>query len=333
MRPGKRETSGSGDLFRSRLDQIIDLRHELVRLAKTIDWDWLDGELAGCFSERGRPAVPTRFMIGLLLLKHIHNLSDEAVCARWVENPYFQYFTGEEFFQHRFPHERSGMTHWRKRIGDRLEALLAESLRVAHATGALKPRDLARVTVDTTVQPKNATHPTDAKLMVKAIEQLGALAREHGVDLRQSYVRVGKRAALMAGRYAHAKQFKRRNRELRFLRTRLGRLIRDIGRKTDGDDALEQVFARPLAKASQIRHQRPNRRGQGGSNRKLYSWHAPEVECIGPFVRLRRQGAQALRVRGEGLRRHHQPPMQGRPVRAPHKGPARQPRSLSSGRP
>jgi IS5 family transposase len=276
MRPGKRETTGSGDLFRARLDQIIDLRHELVRLAEKIDWDWLDGELAGCFSDQGRPAVPTRFMIGLLLLKHIHNLSDEAVCARWVENPYFQYFTGEEFFQHGFPHERSGLSHWRKRIGDRLELLLAESLRVAHDTGALKPRDLARVTVDTTVQPKNVTHPTDAKLMVKAIEQLGELAREHGVPLRQSYVRVGKTAAVMAGRYAHAKQFKRRNRELKFLRTRLGRLIRDIRRKIDGNDAHEQVFARPLAKAMQIRHQRQNQRGW-----KLYSWHAPEVECIG----------------------------------------------------
>ena len=281
MRPGKRDKSGSADLFRARLDQIIDMRHELVRLAETIDWDWLDGELAGCFSDRGRPAVPTRFMVGLLLLKHIHNLSDEAVCARWVENPYFQYFTGEEFFQHRFPHERSGMTHWRNRIGDKLDLLLAESLRVAHDTGALKPRDLARVTVDTTVQPKNATHPTDAKLMLTAIRQLGALAGEHGVDLRQSYLRVGKRAAVMAGRYAHAKQFKRANRELKFLRTRLGRLIRDIGRRIDGDDALEQIFARPLAKAQQIRHQRQNQRGQGGSNRKLYSWHAPEVECIG----------------------------------------------------
>lgn len=202
MRPGKRETTGSGDLFRARLDQIIDMRHELVRLAEKIDWAWLDGELAGCFSDQGRPAVPTRFMIGLLLLKHIHKLSDEAVCARWVENPYFQYFTGEEFFQHAFPHERSGLSHWRNRIGDKLELLLAESLRVAHDTGALKPRDLARVTVDTTVQPKNVTHPTDAKLIVKAIEQLGALAKEHGVPLRQSYVRVGKRAALMAGRYA-----------------------------------------------------------------------------------------------------------------------------------
>jgi len=263
-------------LFRARLDQIIDMKHELARLADAIDWEWIDGELAARFSTEGRPATETRFMIGLLLLKHIHGLSDEGVCARWVENPYYQYFTGEEFFQHAFPHERSGLSHWRHRIGDKLDVLLQESLRVAHDAGALKKGDLARITVDTTVQPKNVTHPTDAKLMLKAVEQLGKLARAHGVSLRQSYIRVAKRAALMSGRYAHAKQFKRRNRELKFLRTRLGRLIRDIRRKIDGDEALETVFAMPLSKAAQIHRQRQNQRGW-----KLYSWHAPETECIG----------------------------------------------------
>ena len=276
MRPRKREATGSGDLFRARLDQIIDMKHELARLADGIDWEWIDGELAERFSMEGRPATETRFMVGLLLLKHIHGLSDEGVCARWVENPYYQYFTGEEFFQHAFPHERSGLSHWRQRIGDKLEVLLQESLRVAHDAGALKKGDLARVTVDTTVQPKNVTHPTDAKLMLKAVEQLGKLARVHGVTVRQSYIRVAKRAALMAGRYAHAKQFKRRNRELKFLRTRLGRLIRDIRRKIDGDEALETVFAIPLGRAAQIHRQRQNQRGW-----KLYSWHAPETECIG----------------------------------------------------
>ena len=276
MRPRKTETTGSGDLFRARLDQIIDMRHELARLADAIDWAWIDGALAGRFGLEGRPATEARFMVGFLLLKHIYALSDEGVCARWVENPYFQYFTGEEFFRHAFPHERSGLSHWRHRIGDKLDVLLAESLRVAHDTGALKKNDLARITVDTTVQPKNVTHPTDAKLMLKAVEQLGKLSRAHGVELRQSYVRVTKRAALMAGRYAHAKQFKRCNRELKFLRTRLGRLIRDIRRKTEGYDRLEEVFAIPLSKAMQIRRQRQNQRGW-----KLYSWHAPETECIG----------------------------------------------------
>ena len=276
MRPKKTRQSGSGDLFRSRLDQIINMDHELVRLARKIDWEWIDEELAERFSDRGRPGTETRFMVGLLLLKHMFHLSDEGVCERWVYDPYFQYFTGEEFFQHAFPHERSGLSHWRERIGDKLDMLLQESLRVAHDAGALKRDDLARVTVDTTVQPKNVTHPTDAKLMLKAIEQLGALAKRRGVGLRQSYRRVAKRAAMMVGRYIHAKQFKRANRELRFLRIRLGRLIRDIIRKTRDDAGLREAFDDPLRKAMQIRSQRQNERG-----RKLYSWHAPETECIG----------------------------------------------------
>ncbi len=144
----------------ARLDQIINLKHELVLLAGKIDWDWIDGQIAPLYSENGRPGIETRFMIGLLLLKHIYGLSDEGVCERWVHDPYFQFFTGEEFFQHAFPHERSDLSHWRKRLGDRLELLLAESLRVAHQAGALRGQDLKRVTVDTTVQPKAITFPT-----------------------------------------------------------------------------------------------------------------------------------------------------------------------------
>ncbi len=146
MRPKKTETNASGDLFQARLDQIIDMHHELVRLADEIDRTWIDAELAGLFSDDGRPATETRFMVGLLLLKHIYGLSDEGACARWVESPYFQYFTGETFFQHAFAHERSGLSHWRKRLGDKLDILLQESLRVAHDTGALKTDDLARIT-------------------------------------------------------------------------------------------------------------------------------------------------------------------------------------------
>ena len=179
------------------------MKHELVRLADEIDWDWIDDEIADKFSDDGRPGTESRFMIGVLLLKHTYRLSDEGLFERWVENPYFQYFTGEEFFRHDVPHERSGLSHWRGRIGDKLDALLAERLRVTHDLGALKKDDLARITVDTTVQPKNVTHPTDAKLMLKVIEQLGKLARTHG-DSAAPVVRVAKRAALMAGRYAHA---------------------------------------------------------------------------------------------------------------------------------
>src|SRR5436189_5584758 len=275
MRPKKHKTTGSNDLFRARLDQIINMKHELVQLAGKIDWDWIDGEVAPLYSENGRPGIETRFMIGLLLLKHIYGLSDEGVCERWVHDPYFQFFTGEEFFQHAFPHERSDLSHWRKRLGNKLELLLAESLRVAHGSGALRTKDLARVTVDTTVQHKNITFPTDAKLLHAAIKGLTRLARKHGVQLRQSYLRIAKRAAMMAGRYAHAKQFNRHRRQLRVLRTRLGRLIRDIRRKIAGYADLEAAFVWPLARADQIRSQQQRQRGW-----KLYSFHAPEVECI-----------------------------------------------------
>jgi IS5 family transposase len=202
MRPKKHETTGSADLFRARLEQIINMKHELVQLAGKIDWEWIDGEIAPLYSDKGRPGIETRSVIGLLLLKHIYGLSDEGVCERWVHDPYFQHFTGEEFFQHEFPHERSDLSHWRKRLGDKLELLLAESLRVAHQSGALRTRDLKRVTVDTTVQPKAITFPTDPKLLHAAIKGLNRLASKHGVRLRQSYLRIAKRAAMMAGRYA-----------------------------------------------------------------------------------------------------------------------------------
>jgi transposase, IS5 family len=276
MRPKQQQKARHDDLFRARLDQIINMKHALVTLANRIDWGWLDDQLAPYFSDAGRPAEPVRFMIGMLLLKHTYALSDEQVWDRWVHDPYFQYFTGEEFFQHDLPHERSGLSHWRKRIGDHLDILLAESLRIAHDTGALKKSDLARVTIDTTVQPKNVAFPTDAGLLERAIQQLARLTKEHGVKLRQSYVRVARRAAMMAGRYAHAKQFKRMNGRIKFLRTRLGRVIRDIRRNIDGNPGLQELFAVPLSRAAQIRSQKPRQRGW-----KLYSWHAPETECIG----------------------------------------------------
>jgi transposase, IS5 family len=276
MLPRQHQTTGSSDLFRARLDQIIDMKHALVLRAAMIDWAWIDAEIAPLYSENGRPGIEARFAIGLLILKHIYGLSDEGVCERWVHDPYFQYFTAEEFFQHGFPHERSDLSHWRKRFASKLDLLLSESLRVAHEAGALGTKDMARVTVDTTVQPKNVTFPTDAKLNHAAIKGLNRLAKKRGLKLRQSYLRLAKRAAMMARRYAHAKQFRRHKRELRFLRTRLGRLIRDIGRRIKGKQALEKAFAAPLAFARQIQSQEQRQRGW-----KLYSSHAPETECIG----------------------------------------------------
>ena len=202
---------------------------------------------------------------------------DEALCERWVENPYFQLFCGEEFFRHKTPFDRSSLTRWRKRMGEeKLVALIQESLAVATRAGAAKPSDFSRLIVDTTVQPKAIAFPTDAKLMHRARERLVRLAKKTGVSLRQSYERVGKHALIAHQRYAHAKQFRRANRALRTIRTCLGRVCRDIARKVRGEPELERLFAPDLWLAERVREQRQHQRG-----RKIYSLHAPEVECIG----------------------------------------------------
>ena len=199
------------------------------------------------------------------------------LCLRWLENPYYQFFCGELSFCHQLPFDRSSLTHWRQRLGEeQLVALIQESLSVAHKTGALARRDLERVVVDTTVQPKAIAHPTDARLCHRALEKLVELARRNNVPLRQTYRRVAKRAAIMVGRYTHAHQFRRARRQLKFLRIRLGRVIRDIRRKIANDKALSERFAELLALAVRVRFQDHRQRGP-----KVYALHAPEVECIG----------------------------------------------------
>ena len=278
MQPKERRETSEQDLFRSRLDQIIDLQHALVRLARAIDWRFLEEKFGAVYTDKpGHPPLPTRLMAGLAILKHMQDLSDEALCEHWVENPYYQYFCGEEFFQHRLVFDRSSLTRWRQRMGEKkLQALLQESLSVAVRTKALKPSDLARVVVDTTVQPKAVMFPTDAKLVNRARERLVRLAKKLGVTLRQSYRRVGKLALIKHQHYAYAKQFKRANRSLRKLKTYLGRVIRDIARRIAGSDRLQEDFARELSLARRVLAQERGQRGH-----KVYSLHAPEVECIG----------------------------------------------------
>ena len=280
MKPKERRDSGQADLLRSRLDAILDMDHALVKLSRTIDWSFLEQRFGAVYEDKpGRPPLPTRLMAGLAILKHTYDLSDEVLCERWVENPYYQFFCGEEFFQHRLVFDRSSLTRWRQRMGEeKLQALLQESLAVATKTRAIKPSDLNRVIVDTTMQPKNVMFPTDARLLNRAREILVRLAEGAGIKLRQSYRRVGKFALIAHQRYAHAKQFKRANKALRKLRTYLGRVIRDIGRKVEskadlvGAIALEGMPARARCVLDQ-------KRGQRGP--KIYSLHAPEVECIG----------------------------------------------------
>src|SRR4030095_6857446 len=278
MRPRERRETGKQDLFRSRLDQIIDMKHSLVTLARTVDWGFLEQEFGAVYTDSpGQPPLPTRLMAGLAILKHTYDLSDEVLCERWVENPYYQFFCGEEFFQHRLVFDRSSLTRWRNRMGEeRLPAPLQESLSGGVETQALQPSEFSRVIVDTTVQPKNVMFPTDAKLLNRAREKLVRLAQLTGVGLRQSYARVGKFALIKHQRYAHAKQFKRANRALKRLRTMLGAVIRDITRKLAGRPGLIPAFALPLSLARRVRDQRQRERGK-----KVYSLHASEVECIG----------------------------------------------------
>ena len=172
-----------------------------MRLARAIDGRFLE-ERVGAVSEDGpgRPPLPTRLMAGLSIVKHRHDLSDELLGERWLESPSFQLFGGEEFFPHKRPFDRSSLTRWRQRRGEaRLVALLQEmallqdSLSVATRSGAAKPDDFRPVIVDTTVQEKALTFPTDAKLMHRARDRLVRLAKAHGVALRPSSARVGKR--------------------------------------------------------------------------------------------------------------------------------------------
>ncbi len=278
MRPRERRDSGQSDFFRARLDQIVDLQHELAKLGRQVDWRFLEERFGEAYTDTaGHPPLPTRLMAGLAILKHTYNLSDEALCARWLENPYFQLFCGEEFFRHDLPFDRSSLTRWRHRMGeDKIVALIQESLNVAIRTGAAKPADFTKIIVDTTVQPKAVMFPTDAKLMNRAREKLVGLARQKGVALRQSYSRVGKYALIAHQRYAHAKQFKRANKALRTIRTYLGRVMRDISRRIEDNAGLKAAFAQLMSLSFAVREQRRGQRGK-----KIYSLHAPEVECIG----------------------------------------------------
>jgi hypothetical protein len=151
MRPRQRRESGQNDLFKARLDQIVDINRPLMKLARAIDWDFLEKSFGAVYSDGpGQPPLPTRLMAGLAILKHTDDLSDEVLCERWLDNPYYQLFCGEEFFCHKLPFERSSLTRWRQRMGEeKANALLQESLSVATRTGAARPSDFTKVIVDT----------------------------------------------------------------------------------------------------------------------------------------------------------------------------------------
>jgi IS5 family transposase len=266
-----------GDLFKVELEAIIDPEHPLVKLAGQIDWAFFERQLGANFCEtNGAPAKPVRLMVGLQFLKHTYNLSDEQTVLRWVENPYWQHLCGMKFFEHTLPIDPSSMTRWRKKIGEQgAEALLAQSIAAGLKTETIKPDSLDKVNVDTTVQEKAVAFPTDARLYYKMREKLVTLAEKHGLKLRQSYRRVARKALILVGRYGRAGQRKLLRQETRRLKGYLRKLTADVMRKIGENESLQKSMFQPLLQAVRLLEQKQN------SKHKLYSVHAPEVECIG----------------------------------------------------
>ncbi len=273
MSRGFRPKLGSSSNPQPLLKDQLNLEHPLVKLSQAINWRELEGEFGQAVSsEGGRPALPTRLLVGLHYLKALYDESDESVVSKWVENPYWQYFCGEETFQHEFPCHPTSLPKWRQRVGvEGVEKLLGQVIRTAIRQQALKPSEIAQVNVDTTVQEKAIAFPTDARLYDKARRALVRVARQHQLKLRQSYVRLGKHALFWQSRYAAARQGQRAKRQTRKLRTYLGRVIRDIERQVK---RLPQDLQGVLEIAKRIHQQQPKDTG------KLYSVHAPETECI-----------------------------------------------------
>lgn len=269
--------SSHDDLFRARLDQILDPTHPLILLADKIDWGQVDERVGRCYADEGRPGLSPRLMVGLHYLKHAFDESDESVCDRWVENPYWQSFCGEDYLQHDLPIDPSSMTKWRQRVGDKLFSdLLGLTIQLALGLKLVKPKQLTEVAVDTTVQPKAIAHPTDARLYDKARRKLVEAAKQEGVTLRQSYARKGPEALRRHGRYAHARQFKRARRERKKLSNYLGRIIREFDRhrQKDGFEGFGENAEQLLALCDRLYRQ------QMKDKNKLYALHAPEVVCI-----------------------------------------------------
>jgi len=274
MRPKDNSFEEShGDLFRSGLEQIPNRRHSLYVPANKIDWDRFDKSYGNLFAQKkGRPALPTRLVVGLHYLKHAHNESNESVVARLLENPYWQYFCGFKRFQHELPIDPSSITRWRKRLGpEKIKELLLATIDTAKEEKLLTRGHVERVNVDTTVQGKAIAFSTDARLYHKVRRVLVKIAKEMHIELRQNYERNGKKVFLKQSRYAGAGQYGRAKKETKKLRTMLGCVIRDVQRKCSSPEGR-------LVKVLQIARSIFNQKRD--DKNKIYSVHAPEVECI-----------------------------------------------------
>ncbi len=268
-----KKTFCRSQIFQSRLDQQINMNHPLVKLSQQIDWKSFEERFGSFYVPgKGRPGLPIRLLVGLTYLSRAYKLSDEAVVEFWQGNAYWQYFCGYEYFQIGIPLDASSLVRWRKRIGvEGVEFLFQQTLVTAQRSGKLTEKHLEKVNVDTTVQEKNITFPTDAKLYFKMLLLLTKMAKAENLHLRQSYVRLGKSALLMQSRYSHARQMKRAAKEVKKLKTYLGRVVRDIRRKcVDPQGRMLEL----LELAERLLKQEKD------SKNKLYSPHAPEVECI-----------------------------------------------------
>jgi len=261
------------EIFKVRLEEIINLEHPLVRLSKTINWKFLEEKLTQKYSEKmGAPGKEIRLMVGLQYLKYMYNESDEMIVQKFVENPYYQFFCGNEYFEHSLPIDSSSMTRFRKRMGsETIDELFKETVASAERSNQLKEKDFEQLNVDTTVQEKAISYPTDSKLYYKMLEELVDQAQKRGIVLRQSYRFVSKKALTKQANYAHAKQMKRARKMTKKLKTYLGRVYRELIRKAEEKD--EELIEK-LALAERLLDQRKD------SKNKLYSIHAPEVECI-----------------------------------------------------
>ena len=273
MRPKSEPKQPQSEMFEVELEQIIDMHHPLVRLGGCIDWASFEQTLGATYHPtHGAPGVSTRLMVALHYLKYQHDLSDENVVAHWVENPYWQHFSGERYFRHRLPIDASSMTRWRGRLGEAgAEEMLRETVAAGIKMGAIRAAQLKRINVDTTVQTKAIRYPTDARLYHRCRDRLVKMARRQGVTIKQSYRHVGKKLLLQSSRYAHARQMKRARACTRKLHTQLGRVTREIERQvTQPSDKLAKLLETAHRICAQQRHDK----------NKVYSVHEPEVECI-----------------------------------------------------
>ena len=264
------------NMFKATIMQFVDPEDSLIKLADQIPWGKLEKELSKYYSHTGLPAKPIRLMVGLLILKQLYNLSDETVVATWKRDPYFQYFTGEAEFQWGQPCDPSDLVHFRNRIGKEGTELLLKMTIDLHKKSVGKGRKVQfdEVIIDTTVQEKNITYPTDIKLYTKVIKKVQKIAKELGIKLRQTYVRTVKQLVL-AQRLTKSKiksnQVKA-GRAARKLKTISGRVIRDLERKVP--QAVLGCYKDTLEVCKRIVTQKRE------DKNKVYSLHEPEVNCI-----------------------------------------------------